>query len=99
MALDLSDVYGQLISTLRELLQCSGIAILIPSRSGVSIPAQFGPHPLPPKISLSSTASQLLDQIAQSDDAVLLQRDAPFQPPLPAPARDCSWIGAPIAIG
>ena len=98
MDLDLSDVYGQLISALRELLQCSGIAILIPSGSGASIPAQFGSHPLPPAISLSSTASQLLDRIAQSYDAVLLQREAPFEPPVPAPARDCSWIGAPIAI-
>jgi signal transduction histidine kinase len=97
MDLDLSDVYGQLISALSELLQCSGIAVLIPSGSGVSVPAQFGPHPLPPSISLSPTASQLLEQIAQSHGAVLVQREAPFQPPVPTPASDHAWIGAPIA--
>jgi len=97
MDFDLSDVYGQLISALSELLQCSGIAVLIPNGSGASIPAQFGPHLLPPSIALSPTARQLLDQIAQSHGAVLVQREAAFQPPVPAPASGQAWIGAPIA--
>jgi signal transduction histidine kinase len=94
---DLSDVYGQLITTLSELLQCSGIAVLIPSGSGATIPAQFGPLPLPSSVAFSSAASQILDQIAQSQRAFLLQREAPFQPPVPTPASGRAWIGAPIA--
>jgi len=98
MGPDLSDVYGQLISALSELLQCSGIAILIPSESGISIPAQFGPHPLPSIVPLSPAANQLLDQIAQPGGALFLQLEPACQPPLPTPAGGRTWVGVPIGI-
>src|SRR5215216_3328692 len=94
---DLSDVYGQLITTLSELLQCSGIAVLIPNGSAATIPAQFGPLQLPSSIGFSPAASQILEQIAQSQRAFMLQRELPFQPPVPTPASDRAWIGEPIA--
>ncbi len=77
-------------------MQCGGIAVLIPSGSGATIPAQFGPLPLPSSIAFSPAASQILDQIAQSQRALLLQREVPFEPPVPTPASGRAWIGAPI---
>jgi signal transduction histidine kinase len=96
---DLSDVYAQLIATLRELLPCDGAAILIPRGSGFAIPAQFGPHPLPSTIDLSPAANPLLERLSHSGQPILMQRDEPFQPPLPAPAAASAWLGAPILAG
>lgn len=96
---DLSEVYTQLIGTLREHLICSGIAILVPSSLAIAVPAQYGPQPLPTPIVLSVAERHILTHITRTGRTLTLRRPAAFRPPLPAPASDLAWIGAPIMIG
>jgi signal transduction histidine kinase len=95
---DFGEIYSHLLGTIRDLLPCSGAAILLPSGPAVDVPAQFGPHTLPKRIELSATAQHLLARIGDARQPVLVQRTAPFQPPLPAAAIDIVWMGIPVFV-
>jgi signal transduction histidine kinase len=95
---DFGEIYTQLLATIRDLLPCTGAAVLLPSRPAVVVLAQFGPHALPDHIELSATAQHLLARIAQARQPVLVQRAAPFQPPLPTAAADIAWLGIPVFL-
>ncbi len=95
---DFSEIYTQLLATIRDLLLCTGAAVLLPNGPAVVVLAQFGPHALPDHIELSATAQHLLARIAQARQPVLLQRGALFQPPLPSAAADIAWLGIPVFL-
>jgi signal transduction histidine kinase len=95
---DLSAVYGQLVAALRDLLNCSGVAILIPGGSAATVPAQYGPQPLPELVDLDSDARRVLSRLAQAREPLLIEQALPFQPPLPTPASDVAWLGIPICL-
>jgi signal transduction histidine kinase len=93
---DLSAVYGQLVAALRDLLNCSGVAILIPNGLVASVPAQYGSQLLPDLVDLNADAQRVLSRLAQTREPLLIQQALPFQPPLPTPALDVAWLGIPI---
>jgi signal transduction histidine kinase len=64
----------------------------------VIVAAQSGPHTLSYRIALSETAQHLIARIAQARHPVLVQRAAPFQPPLPSAAADIAWLGIPVFL-
>ena len=99
MELDPVATYAQLLIALRELLLCSAGAVIVPTGSGATIAAQFGPSSLRSPIGLTPATNQVLAQLAQTRRPLLIERDAPFQPPLPAPAKGRVWIGAPMILG
>jgi signal transduction histidine kinase len=93
---DLAEVYTQLITSLRNLLACSGIAVLSLTEQGAVIPAQFGPKRLQHHIHLGKPETKILAHMARTRQALALRRELPFHPPLPTPADDTAWIGVPI---
>src|SRR6185503_17831251 len=93
---DLSAVYGQLVAALRDLLNCSGVAILIPDGLVASVPAQYGSQLLPDLVDLNADAQRVLSRLAQTREPLLIEQALPFQPPLPTPALDVAWLGIPI---
>jgi signal transduction histidine kinase len=95
---DLDAVYARLIATLRDLSNCTGAAVLVPSGPAASVTAQFGPQALPDTVDVNAATRQLLIRIAQARRPLLVRRPAPFQPPLPAPAADVAWMGIPILL-
>ena len=95
---DFGEIYTHLLATIRDLLSCTGAAVLLPSGPAVIVLAQFGPHALPDQIELSATAQHLLARIAQARQPVLVQRAALFQPPLPSAAADIAWLGIPVFL-
>jgi signal transduction histidine kinase len=95
---DFGEIYSHLLATIRDLLPCTGAAVLLPSGAAVVVLAQFGPHALPDHIELSATAQHLLARIAQARQPVLVQRAASFQPPLPTAAADIAWLGIPVFL-
>jgi signal transduction histidine kinase len=92
------EIYTHLLATIRDLLPCTGAAVLLPSGPAVIVLAQYGPHPLLSTIELSATAQHLLLRIAQARQPVLVQRAVPFQTPLPTPAADIAWLGIPVFL-
>ena len=56
---DLAEVYTQLITSLRNLLACSGIAVLSLTEQGAVIPAQFGPKRLQHHIHLGKPEAKI----------------------------------------
>ena len=95
---DFGEIYTHLLATIRDLLPCTGAAVLLPSGLTVVVLAQFGPHTLPDHVELSATAQHLLARIAQARQPVLVQRAALFQPPLPSAAIDIAWLGIPVFL-
>ena len=93
-----TEIYTHLVAALRNLLNCAGVAILIPHGATVHVPVQFGPHPLPLEMRLSPAAAQVLARMSQTRQPLSLSRPAPFQPPLPAPAADIAWLGLPLIL-
>ena len=96
MDFDFSDIYGQLITSLSELLDCSGVAILIPTGSGMAIPAQSGPRSLDSHITLPLSAHETLAHIVRTQRPRLVRQQAVFEPPVPAPGADRAWMGVAI---
>src|SRR5262245_523795 len=92
------EIYAHLIGALRDLLNCTGAALLLPTDSTAAVPAQFGPHPLPAQINLSTVSTQILAHMARTQQPMALSRPAPFQLPLPAPARAEAWMGIPFLL-
>src|SRR5262245_12761077 len=92
------EIYDHLIGTLRDLLSCTGAALLLPAGGAAAVPAQFGPQPLPAQISLSTVSAQILAHMARTQQPMALSRPAPFQLPLPAPARAEAWMGIPFLL-
>ncbi len=95
---DFGEIYSHLLATIHDRLPCVGAAVLLPSGPAVVVLAQFGPHTLPDQVELSATAQHLLRRIAQARQPVLVQRAAPFQPPLPSAATDIAWMGIPVFL-
>lgn len=92
-----SNVYVQLIATLRELLPCTSIAVLIDDDAGIAIPAQYGIPALPPHLVITSESARLLERLRTTRQPLLIRRDEPFRPPLPAAgAAQLAWLAAPI---
>jgi signal transduction histidine kinase len=95
---DAGEIYLGLLATIRDLLACSGAAVLLPNGPAVYVLAQAGPQTLPDQIELSATALHLLTRIAQARHPVLVRRAAAFAPPLPTPAADIAWMGVPLLL-
>jgi len=95
---DVGEIYRQLLATIRDLLPCTGAAVLLPSGTAIVVLAQFGPHVLPDQVELSATAQHLLTRIAHARQPVLVRRTALFQPPLPCAAVDVAWLGIPVFV-
>jgi len=87
-----------LLAAIRDLLACTGAAILLPNGPVVNIIEQFGPQTLPDQVALSATAHHLLTRIAHARQPVLVRRAAPFAPPLPSAAADIAWMGVPLLL-
>jgi signal transduction histidine kinase len=92
------DIYTHLLATIRDLLPCTGAAVLLPSGTAVVVLAQFGSHVLPAHVELSATAQHLLARIAHARQPVVVRRAALFQPPLPCAAADTTWLGIPVFV-
>jgi signal transduction histidine kinase len=97
-AFDPDALYTHLITTLRDLLNCTGAALIVPGGASGRIAAQFGPQPLPDETPLHTTAVQILAHMEQTQQPLMLSRPQPFQPPLPTPATDRSWMGIPLIV-
>ncbi|HEU5099755.1 MAG TPA: ATP-binding protein [Roseiflexaceae bacterium] len=95
---DAGEIYIDLLAAIRDLLACSGAAVLLPDGPAVSVLAQSGPQTLPDQIELSPTRRHLLARIAQARQPVLVQRTSSFAPPLPTPAADIAWMGVPLLL-
>ena len=95
---DLSEIYTQLLATIRDLFPCTGAAVLLPSGTAIVVLAQFGQHALPDHIELSATAQHLLTRIAHARQPVLVRRALLFQPPLPCAAVEIAWMGMPVFV-
>jgi signal transduction histidine kinase len=94
---DLVEIYSYLVDTLRDVLPCSGIAILIPTEGGATVVAQHGAPPLPHQLTLSASEHDLLDELAR-EGCPSLRSLAEGEPPLPVPTAGAAWLGAPIVV-
>ena len=99
MTSDPADICSPLLKGLHDLVQCSGVAVLIPRGRQATIAAQSGPQPLPPSIDLTRGERALVDRLIESQQAIRQKITARDRLPLPAPARGVQWIGAPIVDG
>ena len=89
-------VYKRLLDALREVLNCTGAAVLMPIGAEGFVPAQFGPQVLPPEVHLDEAAVQLIAHMEHMRQPLLQLHDQPFAPPLPTPGSDVAWMGVPL---
>lgn len=99
MELDLSDVYTQLVATLRACLHCTGVAILVRDGDTLAVAAQFGTPALDAQISPTPAARQALSQLTPAQPLLAYRRLAPFAPPLPTPGIGPDWLALALAYG
>lgn len=99
MELDLSDVYAQLVATLRELLNCNGVAVLMRGDAALTVPTQFGSPPLSSSFRLDPGAHDALQLLARTRRPLAQRGLAPFTPPLPTPGSGPDWIALPLTSG
>ncbi|HNP70150.1 MAG TPA: ATP-binding protein [Kouleothrix sp.] len=96
MESELRDVYEQLVATLRELLPCSGIAVLLPSGAAIITAAQFGIPALPSQIPANPSTLGALQRIMAARQPVLARAAGAR---LPTPGAGPDWLAAPILAG
>lgn len=95
---DLHDIYKQLIAALRELLPCTGVAVLLLGDTGITIAAQFGTPALPDRVEINANTALAFKQIAAARQPLLARRLA-HGPPLPTPGAGRDWLAAPLLSG
>lgn len=89
-------IYRRLLDSVRELLDCSAAAILMPIGADAFVPAQFGPQILPAEVHLDEAGARLVAHLEHTRQPTIQLNGEPFAPPLPTPGSGPAWIGVPL---